>query len=693
MSAPDAGLSRQAMRLYQNGQFAQAEPLLKRLQQADTGNWQYPLLLGLCRRGQGDAAGALEWLRRAVAVGDGQTATHYQLGRLLAETGDTDGAREQFGQVTALDPNHVDARTAMAEVSLLRGQFQRAASEFKVALRAKADHVPALTGLARAHMEQGELEEARQLLQGVLERDASHPVALMLAGRMLLAAGRFDEAERCFTDALKRAPNDIDTHALLARLLARRGRHAEAVQHFGRVLSGAAATPEIVIDLAESLRRLGDLGQARQLLTDAAAHWTDRAELVLKRAELEAALGQPERARELLDSLDGEQPEVALARARIEHNHGNAETAKALLESLIDAEPAAVADEARMLLAMERARAEPADLDHARAAIAPLLEREPPDATALLGWATICDRLGDHQQARSSLEALLARADENSGDARMLHTALGNTLDRLDDRPSAWTHWQAGGWRDIPIAARLNQQARVVRAWLDAGRLPEPSAPFDDDRPAPVIVAGWPGSGRVALLAGLAAHPGVQVLAGGDETRRLEALNIPAGPAELAGLTPENLRLARKRFLRGVRLADAHILLEAGWWSAAMLPALLLAFPEARIVLPTAAIEDMRVQWLNDGYRQIDALVEAYQRDLQLIDELRAQMQPNLIEIDRARVVAEPVAAFAQLCQALGLETDEAADQAVRARCESMRFVPAGHGQRYAEWIGSGAQA
>jgi len=49
MSTPDAGLSRQAFRLYQSGYYAQAEPLFERLAGEDPTNWQYPLVLGLCR--------------------------------------------------------------------------------------------------------------------------------------------------------------------------------------------------------------------------------------------------------------------------------------------------------------------------------------------------------------------------------------------------------------------------------------------------------------------------------------------------------------------------------------------------------------------------------------------------------------------------------------------------------------------
>ncbi|MCA1780400.1 MAG: tetratricopeptide repeat protein, partial [Xanthomonadaceae bacterium] len=213
MSAPDADLSRHAIKLYQSGNFGEAEKLYRRLQSRDPDNWQYALLLGLCRHGLGDVDGAFEKLRRAVELGDGQPATHYYYGRLLTDSMQPGLAREQFAQAVALDPNHVEARTALGLVSLMTGDFKRATGELKTALRASDSHVPALAALARALIEQDEIEAAYPHALKAVKLDPQSVVAQNSLGRVFHLQGQLDFSLQCFDNALALKPDSGELNA------------------------------------------------------------------------------------------------------------------------------------------------------------------------------------------------------------------------------------------------------------------------------------------------------------------------------------------------------------------------------------------------------------------------------------------------------------------------------------------------
>ncbi|MGB0515051.1 MAG: tetratricopeptide repeat protein, partial [Wenzhouxiangellaceae bacterium] len=87
MAAPETGLTRQAFNLYQSGRVKEAEPLFRRLRERDPDDWQFEMMVGLCRYSKGDFDKAEQHLRRASELGDGQAATHYYLGRLMLDRG------------------------------------------------------------------------------------------------------------------------------------------------------------------------------------------------------------------------------------------------------------------------------------------------------------------------------------------------------------------------------------------------------------------------------------------------------------------------------------------------------------------------------------------------------------------------------------------------------------------------------
>lgn len=687
MSAPDAGLSRQAARLFQQGHYREAEQLFRRLAGQEPDNWQYALMLGLCRNSQGDFDGAAKWLEKATDLGDAQPSTHYYYGRILTDNRQPGKAREQYAQAIALDPNHVEARTGMGVVSLMTGNFKRAASELKTALRADPKHVPALAALARALVELGDAEQAYQHALKAVKIDSSNPGALDALGRALFGLGRLDLAEEYFNSALEIRPGNGDTHAALAELLKAAGRDREAIEHYIPALERDAGGSKTVIDASVCLERTGDFGQARRLMRKAAERWPDDVGVVTRLAELIMLDGRPEAAREVLAPLDPADPAVITMQARIASVLGRDTEARDLLDRLVASDEDAELREARMLLASTRSRLDPSDLEAARAPLAPLLERRIPIPDAVLVWSTVCENAGDFERAIEALEGLIERdAVVSDTDRAVLHTRLANCYDRTGQPAQAWAHWQKGAWRPAPHAARLDAQrsSGMLDAWLAHEWAAIDTQVPDDGYPVPVIVAGWPGSGREIVLAGLAAHPEVTMLSPEGTDRRLEALSLPLAPAGLASLDEATISVGRRRFMRGIdRQQPPPVLLEGGWWNAAAVPALARFFPGTIVIAPEADAGDLAIQWRVDGYTDIDTLEADHAREAELWQHMREHLPLTFIDVARAELLDDPAGALGRVLGELGLTPDPVATEAAESMRTGERFVPAGHGKQY----------
>lgn len=692
MSAPDAGLSRQAIKHYQSGQFREAEQLFRRLLERDPDNWQHALLLGLSRHSQGDSDEGVKWVRRSVELGDGQPVTHYYLGRLMADSGQRNAAREQFSQAIALDPNHVEARTGMGLVSMMGADFKRAVSEFKTALRAADDHLPALTALARCLIELEQFDQAYPYANKALQANPENPVALGIMGQVLFGLGQLDLAEKCFREGLEKAPDSAEMHGRLAELLKARRSDQEALEHYIKAIEKDYGGAPLIVDTSICLERIGDPVQARMLMQKAHARWPNDVSVAVRLAELTLLADKPEAAREILAGLDPEDAAVLEMQARVADYQGDAERARDILQRVVEADREGKQHSARLLLARVLADADPQDPEAARAPIAAMLDRDPPMPDAVLVWAHLCERAGHYGDACQALEDLLARDVASESERPVIHNRLANCYDLADQKAPAWSHWQKGAWRIAPHAARMEAQrgSGALDAWLAWDAAAFEAEAFDDGHPAPVIVAGWPGSGREILLAGLAGHPDVGVLDREGENRRLEALGLPALPEHLSGVDHESLLLGRKRFMRGVRRgSEPAVTLEPGWWQASALPALARYFPGARVVLPVADPADLALQWRVDGYADVEGMIGEYRKELELWRRMGEILPLNVIEVGREELLDDTSATLDRVCAALGLEPSEPARYGASRVLDLQRFVPAGSGARY-EPMGAG---
>lgn len=689
MSVPDPDLSRQAVKLFRATRFAEAEPLLRRLVDSDPPDWQHLMLLGLCRQALGDVAEARSWLERAVELGDGQPITHYYLGRLEAQQGRIHEAGEQFAQAIAIDPNFVDARTEMGLLALDRGDLERAITEFRTALRACASHVPTLVGLARALLDRGEAEEAETHAALAVRIAPGNAAAQAAMGSVFARKGHDDFAEQSFRNALKADPNCREAHLGLARVLRARGLTDAALGHYHRVLRLGPVRPPLLVEMASALTRFGDFGQARGLLAQGRQRFPKDAALAAAQAELMLTLDEPDAAEAALAGFDPDRVEVLLARSQVLRRLDRSAEAIALLERALERDD--LHPDLRARLALELADLysleAPDQPQRARAPIAGLLDRETPTVDAVLVWSTICERAGNLGAAISALGRLLDGGRVAGGERAWCEARMAHCQDLADRREQAWQHWSRAARGRSPHHRRLaEREADLTRQWLARPSIGQAEL-ADDAGPVPVLVGGWAGSGREIVLAALRRHPDVVLLDPDRAEARIDALGGPAGAALASEWTPEERRLARKRYLRGAAACAGALLLDPDWRPAGALATMLQAFGRLRVIGPDVGWYDQLLQWQVYGYDDIETLAEAYRDERALLARLADHPAIEWIRLSRDRLAEDPAATLTGLFAALGLAPSPAAVAAGRRFYIAHPLVQPGAGQRYREWI------
>ncbi len=124
-----------------------------------------------------DLAGAVDWLRAALAAWGASADVCFQLAELLYRQGDLSGARERYFMALELDPNLVEARANLGCVLAECGQADLAVSAFEGTLQQFADYADVHFHLARALDDTGQTNRAVEHWQRFLELAPASPWA------------------------------------------------------------------------------------------------------------------------------------------------------------------------------------------------------------------------------------------------------------------------------------------------------------------------------------------------------------------------------------------------------------------------------------------------------------------------------------------------------------------------------------
>ena len=166
----------------------------------------YHFNLGLALRQQGDAPAAIASYRQAVNLSPGLAEAHNNLGSCLRESGDLDGAIAAFGRAIALRPTYAEAQLNLGVALQDAGRIDEAVAAYRQARTINADFADAHYSLGVALFQQGKLDEALPELRRAVALRPNYVDAWNNFGVVLQACGQFDAAVAAYRKALEADP-------------------------------------------------------------------------------------------------------------------------------------------------------------------------------------------------------------------------------------------------------------------------------------------------------------------------------------------------------------------------------------------------------------------------------------------------------------------------------------------------------
>jgi len=202
---------------------------------------------------QGEAAVAVVWLERALAVSPGRPGLWTRLGDAFATAFNYKAAEDAYRTAAELAPNVVAPRVALAYHFFNVQQFGLAEAELGRALQLAPGDPSVLLPYAESLLYQGRSAAALAAVAEVLQtlgsaaedagaggRATLRAGALELQARILIKLGRLDEAEEAARALLAAVPRSVQGHFGLGTVLQRRGdpAAAEHLRTFKRLSDG-----------------------------------------------------------------------------------------------------------------------------------------------------------------------------------------------------------------------------------------------------------------------------------------------------------------------------------------------------------------------------------------------------------------------------------------------------------------------
>lgn len=587
-------------------------------------------LLALSEELAGQIEQAIDRLQNVSANHPDHVRSVFHLARLLAQTGLTDRAREAFNTAIALSPNHAPSRTLLARLDFQQGDRSSAIEGLRVALRADPGYVPALCDLAILLVETGSLEEAHGLASQAVKLAPDESSAQMAMGIVFEAQGHMGFAEQCLVNATDRDPSSFQGMMALSRIYQAKSEHDKVVSLLDRLSDDQKSQPAARYARAFSLARLGQLVPARGLYEGLVEERPD-VKTVLQLMDLYIQQSDHQALVDLGRQISRDDPSGERAGrfvdARLAEFAGEIEDAIEKLKSLLDAEPFEFDVRVRLLLArLYLRKGEPqAVLD----TLEGLADLKPLHYRVRWEMAQLAEQAGDQAFALRMIDAVLADATLQTEVRGRSATMRLHMLDRLERYDEALKDMQesdrAMGWLPppMPLMAAGLPDLSALRSQSEAAKVESPSL---------IWVPGWPWAGRELVLAALAQINGATVLPMAEGPARHQHLGLSPGDVPEVGLSEDQTHSMRRRYLRAADDSSSCVI-EPFPCRAADLVRLWEVFPASTAVRVTCEPNYLRLQWHLAGYREVDAMLEAWIKEQKALDRVAEETPLKMVSV------------------------------------------------------------
>ncbi|GAB4181554.1 MAG: hypothetical protein Tsb002_01600 [Wenzhouxiangellaceae bacterium] len=655
----------EAQDLYQRGDFAGAYSLYERMLADEPENHEVLFMMALCRQRQDQLPEASELLEKALLSNPRQALYHYSLGSVRLRRGQLQSALSAYGKATELNPNYAEAYVGQGYTQLIQGRYGEAESALRAALRADPRIPTAHVHLGVSLLEQGRHDEALQVLQEGAELNPDDAYTQTHLGRAFYQQRHYPFAAQCFRNALKQFADQAPLWLWLGQALVELGEDEEALQALRKSLDLGQETPEALYGLARLYLRNGQPEPALNMLQRVLRLSPQAQEVRLLAARTLRQLQRYEEALELLQPIaDNDTARKMLVRLHLDRfdvEQAHAQLAALNLSGVDDLDVQLM--RAEMALLQEQ-------YAEADSLLQPILAAESVPPMALLLDVQRRYRQGDAGGALSQLDNI--DSGQNSGLAAEVRDWRIRLLDATGDHDRAWSVAREGARRRSAMMAACTaeppqeQLSDDQSEALDRDRIWSwPPRPPDDGEPEPILVYGWPGSGREPLLASLSGLRGVQVLrdAVSRQQERRNALSWPRGGDTLSQLSEADWRLQRRRYWREVRRGlprwEKQPVIDGLWFSAAALPTIYRLFPGVRVVVLQNDEASLATDWALHGYEDVAAMLACWREEQAVLKQAMELLPLQWIVLNESELRDDAEAALTPLVQQLpGIDTE-----------------------------------
>lgn len=231
-------------------------------------------LLGRINLRQGNVAGGVKELQRALELGHPRDVVAVELAPALVAAGEVDKLFAEFGDPRVSEPKARAAVLAsLGDAHMTRREIDKARASYLEAIAAAPDEPWSRIGLARTTAVKGDLVAAEGEVREALKRTPDAAEAHALLADLLLAQGRVPEGVESLREVVRLQPKSVNGHFALVSQLLRSGDMAAADAALENMRSVAAAHPFTRYLVALKQFRENRLNEARdtvmQVLKDA----------------------------------------------------------------------------------------------------------------------------------------------------------------------------------------------------------------------------------------------------------------------------------------------------------------------------------------------------------------------------------------------------------------------------------------
>jgi tetratricopeptide (TPR) repeat protein len=256
--APAPADLKRASELVRAGTFAEAEAVLRELQEGHPDDPAVLLMRGEVLLALGRFQDALPVLRRCSEVAPQRPRVNFQIGTALQKSGEVEAALQAYSKELECNQDPKVRMMAHLNRSMLLERTKSwalAADELEAAVRLGPERPEVYGDIASLRLQAGQLALAREALdRGAAAgfRSAPHYRSL---GAHQLEAKSYDDAIAAFSKALEIDPALAEAELGLGSALDQAGREAEAVGRFERYLDLRPNAPEAA-ELSKRIRKV-----------------------------------------------------------------------------------------------------------------------------------------------------------------------------------------------------------------------------------------------------------------------------------------------------------------------------------------------------------------------------------------------------------------------------------------------------